>query len=251
MNKLLVIFEFEARALWNDKSGLIRMLIEPLAYLFLLTAGLGSTFTTSAEYPSYISFVYPGIVALQGFRAFIHSMYRLTIDRRWGLQALKIVAGTHRSAYLIGHTMIPVLLTISQIIITSPCALFLGVQGSITAFIYLLSVGLVVAFFWTTFATILCFYFKSYSQRDLVINFLFLPMTLSAPIFYSLNNAPAYLKFISNVNPLTYQVEALREAFLNLQLGWNFFILLGISLVLFGIAHIVLSKAEFLPSEVG
>lgn len=251
MNNFFVIIEFEFRALWNDKPGLIRMFIEPIAYLFLLTAGLSGIISQNMDQSTYISFVYPGIVALQSFRTFSHSIYRLTIDRRWGLQALKMVAGTTKYAYLFGNAIVPICLCIIQIGFTYPCAIILGVSPSSTGILLLTLVGIVVALFWTSLATILTFYFKNYSQRDFVISSLFLPISLSAPIFYSLDNAPKYLQIISLLNPLSYQVDAMRTAFLQHTLSISFYIVLGITLLFYAIALKILSKSEFLPSETG
>lgn len=52
---------------------------------------------------------------------------------------------------------------------------------------------------------------QSYSVRDFVITVTALPIVLSAPLFYSLEAAPAYLRAIAAVNPLTYQVAWIRS----------------------------------------
>ncbi len=246
-----IILEFEGRALFSDKPGILRMFIEPLAYLFLLTAGLGSAIANNMDSSTYISFVYPGILALQAFRTFVHSTYRLTIDRRWGLQALKMAAGTSRCAYILGHAIIPIGLCVVQMIITYPCALLLGAVWTIKGFLLLILVGMISALFWTALATVITFSIKKYSQRDFIINFLFLPMSLSAPIFYSLEKAPKYLQVIGNTNPLSYQVNAMREAFLNGYFSVSFCIVAIASLIMYTIAFKTISKAEFLPSENG
>jgi ABC-2 type transport system permease protein len=38
-----------------------------------------------------------------------------------------------------------------------------------------------------------------------------LPVVLSAPLFYSLESAPAFSQVVSAVNPLTYQVGWIRD----------------------------------------
>ena len=37
-------------------------------------------------------------------------------------------------------------------------------------------------------------------------------LTFSAPSFYAYENAPWMVKFVSKLNPLTYQLEVMREA---------------------------------------
>ncbi|MCH9626367.1 MAG: hypothetical protein S4CHLAM123_15640 [Chlamydiales bacterium] len=248
---LFIVTEFEFRALLSDRPGMLRIVIEPLAYLFLLAQGLSSSFSKldGMEF-NYLSFVFPGIIALQLFRVFMHSIYRLTIDRRWGLQALKISSGTSIFAYTIGMSAVPVVLFIFQTLIAYPLSLSLGTILTFQGLLFLLAVGVVSALFWAFLAICVTFYFKKYSQRDLFLGFLLLPLSLSAPVFYSLENVPFYLKAISRVNPLSYQVIALREAFLYHQLSSSFIIIASLTVVFFLISRVMMKKAEYLPSQI-
>lgn len=248
-NAFLVI-EFELLAFWGDKPGLLRNLIEPFAYLFLLAGGLQGVISLSEIKMDYMSFVYPGIITLQLFRMFTHSVYRLTIDRRWGLQAIKMTSGTSSMGYIVGVTLVPLILFILQTLLTAPFASMLGAKISLNGLISLILVGMIAIVFWVSLAIICTFYFKKYSQRDLFISFLFLPLSLSAPIFYSLDNAPNYLKIVSALNPLSYQVQAMREAFLGNLLTPTFYIMVIISVLFLFIAKSVMHGAEYLPSEV-
>lgn len=253
LRNFLLICEFEWLALWNDKAGLLRLFLDPLAYLLFLGAGLNALITVNENQHSvnYISFVYPGIVALQILRMFTHAIFRLTIDRRWGLQALKIAAGTSRLAYILGMTFVPLFLFSVQMMVSYPIGLLLGVSFSMKGFFNLLFVGSLMTLFWSFIAIILTFWIKNYSQRDLVLTCLFTPLFLSAPIFYSLDTAPHYLQMISSFNPLTYQVEAMRAAFFEPHLFYMaFYIMVLVTFFLFGLSLITLSKAEFLTTEV-
>lgn len=242
-----IISEFEFRALINDKSSILRVFLEPLAYLFLLAPGLQGIIGLNQD--NYISFVYPGIVALQLLRLFMHSIYRLTIDRRWGLQAIKMNAGTTSFAYILGMSIVPICLFLMQAIFTFPFAVALGVNFSLTGFTFLLLMGVVATLFWVSVAIICTYYFKKYSQRDLFIQFLFLPLSLSAPVFYSLEHAPNYLKVISMFNPLSYQVTGMREYFLNSMISVEILVPIMLTIVTTLIAFAFMRNAEYLPSE--
>jgi ABC-2 type transport system permease protein len=242
-----VIIEFEFRALWSDKPTLIRSLIEPLAYLFFLAAGLSSIIDN--ESGNYISFVFPGVLTLQLFRMFTYSIYRLTVDRRWGLQALKIISGTPIHSYIFGTLFIPTLLFVLQAVIIYPFALFLGAKFSMLGFAFLVFVGATATVFWVLLAIYCTFYFKKYSQRDLFISFLFLPLSLSAPVFYSLDKAPSYLQIISKLNPLTYQVIAMRQAYLDQMFAIPFTILICSIIMMFLLICTIMKDVELLPSE--
>ncbi len=79
--------------------------------------------------------------------------------------------------------------------------------------------------------------------------FLFLPLSLTAPVFYSLEGAPHYLQLISRFNPFAYHVEAMREVFIEGRISLSFYLSLVMALVFFLLAERVMKRAEFLPTE--
>lgn len=228
------------------------LLIEPLAYLIFLTAGIGGL-TGLVSLPTgsinYITFAYPGIVSLQFLRGFSYSIYRLTVDRRWGLQALKLSTGVKPWSYLLGIIVVPMTVFFIQLLVTYPIALLLRAQASRFSFLGLAGVGIVASLFWTSIAVALSFFFKTYAQRDLVLDLVIIPLTFTAPVFYSLEKTPAYLQIISSCNPLTYQVQALRNAFLSGALSMPFFITAFLSVFFLIISRFMISSADYLPSE--
>ena len=51
---------------------------------------------------------------------------------------------------------------------------------------------------------------RSYRAGDFLLTVIVMPLTFSAPVFYSLDSVPTFLRLIARVNPLTYQVELVR-----------------------------------------
>lgn len=254
MSPFAMIVEFELRSLVASRSTLIRtLLVEPLAYLLLLTAGiqgLTSGVPSEAGSVNYVTFVYPGIVALQLLRNFTYSTYRLTVDRRWGLQALKFSAGIGPWSYISGHLVVPMMTFCFQLIVTYPVALLLGAEHPpVIGLLGLAAIGCISSLFWTAGAMSLSFCFKSYEQRDLLLNLIIVPLTFAAPVFYSLERAPVYLKVISSINPLTYQVEAMRGTFLGAPTTYSFGIAAFSSLLLLVVSRLLMARADCLPAE--
>jgi ABC-2 type transport system permease protein len=52
---------------------------------------------------------------------------------------------------------------------------------------------------------------NSYNKRDLLTSLFSLPLVLTAPLFYSLESVPAYLKVLAALNPFTYAVLLVRS----------------------------------------
>ena len=64
--------------------------------------------------------------------------------------------------------------------------------------------------FWASILICVALLIKNYKQRDFVMDALLVPILFAAPLFYSFDNTPFILKCISRINPLTYQVDAMR-----------------------------------------
>ena len=61
------------------------------------------------------------------------------------------------------------------------------------------------------------------------------PLIFAAPLFYSLDNAPMILQVISKCNPLTYQLELIRDVMIG-YFDWGllvFFLIVSIIALLF------------------
>jgi ABC-2 type transport system permease protein len=121
-------------------------------------------------------------------------------------------------------------------------------MGSITNILLMLLVCTISTLFWSVVAILVSFSFKSYKSRDVFIDIAMLPITLASPAFYPLKNVPGYLQFVSMLNPLTYNIRALRDAFLYGELSYDFFFTFLLSFILFVWTAILLSKREALSS---
>ncbi|MGX4645051.1 ABC transporter permease [Holzapfeliella sp. JNUCC 80] len=66
--------------------------------------------------------------------------------------------------------------------------------------------------FWSALGILLSTKISNYQKRDLVMTLIFTPISYAAPTLYVLSdNSPILIKFISAINPVTYQLGALRS----------------------------------------
>jgi len=117
-NKWTTIFEYELLAFWATKGQVFNLLfLYPILNLLFFGVGISSfapkdvsTFGTT----NYLAFIFPGILGINIFRTFSHVIYRLTLDKRYGLQGLKIGAGTGILGYILGMFIVPTMICIIQ-----------------------------------------------------------------------------------------------------------------------------------------
>lgn len=254
LRNFFIILEFEVRAFLGDKPSAIRRLfIEPIVYLIFLGAGFSTLIKGQINYNgdmiSYISYIFPGILTLQMTASFSHSIYRLTVERRCGLQALKMINGTGHMGYILAMVCIPIGIFFIQLLISFPIAWILGANISAKGFLMLSLLGITVNIFWTCLAFLVVVFFKNYSSRDFFLSFSMLFLSLTAPVFYSLNDVPLYLKVLSSINPITYHVDAMRQAFLTGYFFKGFFHNLFLSIILIFLSLKALGKAEYIDKK--
>jgi len=213
LNKLHVIAEFELRALINYPWVLGgRLFVEPIVYTAFLGGGLQGLFHQGFD---FLNFAIPGILAIQILRTFGILIYRITVEHRWGIFALKKLSGIDALTYLIGFLIVHGSVLIIQSVSIFIVAFLLGSSILFWNYVKMVGVALGTMGFWIAFAFILAAKVNNYRQRDTIVNLLLLPMTFSAPVFYSLEALPKYFRIISLVNPFTYQVIAMRTIFMS------------------------------------
>ncbi|MBF0925285.1 MAG: ABC transporter permease, partial [Atopobium sp.] len=89
--------------------------------------------------------------------------------------------------------------------------------------------------FWTSIFSCIALLINDYKQRDFILSVVMTPLIFAAPLFYSLDNAPMILQVISRCNPLTYQLELIRDVMIG-YFDWGllvFFLIISIIALLF------------------
>lgn len=253
MNNFFVILEFEIRAFLNSIGSVLgQLIIEPLVYLAFFAAGIQSWqpfVQVDHQNIKYLTFAFPGILSVQIIRSFARTVYRITVDRRWGIQAIKMMAGTNVITYVLGMTALPIGIFISQALVATPFALLLGADFHISNLLLALFFGAMAALFWNCLAILITIGITNYTQRDLIINLSIFPIMFAAPVFYPFDSVPSYLRAIGSINPLTYQITAMRDILLGKSLMYSYWIPVSLTLIIFVTTVFCLSKAELLSTE--
>lgn len=249
-----IIAEFEARALGFSKLELAtQIFVSPAVYLLLLGAGVasiveGRTGDVGIGSSMYLKYVVPGILVFHAINFFHKMMWRLYVDRRWGLMALKLVYGVPGIAYILGVLVVPPVFFLAQMFVVLVASQLLGVAFTVTEVVWMATGGVLAALFWGCLGSMFVFLIKNQETRNAVTTLLFLPLGFAAPTFYPLEQMPEYMRLISYFNPLTYQVDLMR-------VGEVFGLpnALGISVLLtltgFCLLAALVARSEPLPSE--
>ncbi len=216
IDKTFVIAEFEVRKLRHDASELVTRAVQPALWLLVF----GEVFTQMRAIPTgnlpYLDFMTPGILAQSVL--FIAIFYGIAIiwERDLGIVHKFLASPTPRTALVLGKALSAGVRALSQAAIIYVLALLLGVEMNWNP-LALLAVILIIilsAGFFSTFSLIIACIVKTRERFMGIGQVLTMPLFFASNAIYPISIMPAWLQVISHVNPLTYEVDALRALML-------------------------------------
>lgn len=248
--KILTIIEI--KAFWRNKNILYSQIMQPIMYFLFLVMGVGGTIgniTYNNLEVSYEMYALVGIMGLLITSQMTQTIYRTTIDKRWGLLPLKFSSGIKPFYYIIGMSTYPTLGFLFQSTILYLLSLIMGLNFNISNYLTGLILAVIALLFWTSLGTLITVFINDYQKRDSILAMLILPLGFTAPTFYLIDTVPNYIKIVTHFNPLTYQITAIRSIMFdepNLP-----FIALTVSLTIlsFATCSVVLHKAKLVIKE--
>jgi ABC-2 type transport system permease protein len=202
----------ELQRLKHDRTELMTRAVQPILWLLVF----GETFNRIHAIPTgnlpYLDFLAPGIIAQSAL--FISIFYGIQIiwERDAGVLTKLLVTPTPRSALILGKGFAAAIRSFAQVIVVVVVAAVLGV--SLTAdpldiLGALAVVGLGAAFFSCLSMTIAGLVLR----RDRLMGIgqmITMPLFFASNALYPVAVMPSWVRVLSKVNPLSYEVDALR-----------------------------------------
>ena len=216
VSKTLVIAELEVRKIRHDPTELLTRAIQPALWLLVF----GQVFGRARAIPTgglpYLDFMAPGILAQSVL--FIAIFYGIAIiwERDLGLVHKLLASPTPRRALVLGKGISAGVRALSQVAIVYVLALLLGVKMNWhpLALAGVLAVVLLGAACFSTLSLIIACMVKTRERFMGIGQVLTMPLFFASNAIYPISLMPGWLKVISHLNPLTYEVDALRALML-------------------------------------
>jgi ABC-2 type transport system permease protein len=215
--KTLVIAEMEVRKLRHDPTDLIVRAVQPSLWLLIF----GQVFTKIRAIPTgdlpYLDFMSAGILAQSVlFVAIFTGGMTLIWERDLGVVHKFLASPTPRVAMVLGKSLACGVRCLSQVFVIYGLALLLGVKLNLhpLAFLQVLLVVMLGAGCFCTFSLIIGCLVKTRERMTGIGQLLTMPLFFASNAIYPISMMPDWLKFLSRVNPLTYEVDALRGTML-------------------------------------
>lgn len=215
-NKTMVIAELEARKLRHDPTELLTRGVQPALWLLVF----GEVFTRIRAIPtgnlSYIDFMAPGILAQSVLFSAIFYGIAIIWERDLGIVHKFMVSPTPRAALVLGKALSAGIRGLVQALIIYILAILAGVALNWNP-LDLVGVILVVilgAAFFATFSLIIACLVKTRERFMGIGQVITMPLFFASNAIYPISIMPGWLKFVAILNPLSYEVDALRAMML-------------------------------------
>jgi ABC-2 type transport system permease protein len=212
LRQVEAVAEADIRKLIHDPIELFTRMIQPVLWLGIF----GEVFSRARAIPTgglrYLDFMTPGVLAQSVLFGAIFYGISLIWERDLGIVHKFLASPTPRSALVLGRSVSSMARSVCQMILVYVLAAVLGVHLRVGFFAILgvtFAVMLGSAIF-STFSLIAACIVKSRERFMGIGQVLTMPLFFASNAIYPLSMMPAWLRAISVVNPLTYQVDALR-----------------------------------------
>ena len=214
--KTLTIAELEVRKLRHDFSELITRAVQPVLWLVLFGGVLARAQLIPTGGLPYLDFMTPGILGQSAL--FVSIFYGVGIiwERDLGITNKFLVSPTPRAALVLGKALSAGVRSLSQAVIIYAVALLLGVRlnWNPLALAGVLAVVVLGAALFATFSLIIACLVKTRERFMGIGQLLTMPLFFASNAIYPIDLMPDWLRVISRVNPLSYEVDALRALML-------------------------------------
>jgi ABC-2 type transport system permease protein len=210
--KTYVIAEFEIRKLKHDPTELVTRAVQPALWLLIF----GEVFSKLRAIPTggvpYLDFMAPGILAQSVL--FVAIFYGIAViwERDLGTVHKLFVSPTPRGALVLGKALSAGVRSLSQVVIIYALALVLGVHinWSPLALVGVVLAVLLGAGCFATLSLIIASIVKTRERFMGIGQVLTMPLFFASNAIYPLAIMPPWLHVVARVNPLSYDVDALR-----------------------------------------
>lgn len=236
----------ELQKMRRDRTELLVRAVQPALWLLVF----GTTFSTLHAIPTggvpYLDFLTPGVIAQSGL--FISIFYGIQIiwDRDAGILAKLLATPTPRAALVAGKAFAAGVRALSQVVVVLVLAALLGVAVSWNP-LHLLGAVVVVVLGSAFFCCLSIMIAGVVLSRDRLMG---IGQAITMPLFFASNALypealmPGWVQAISYVNPLSYEVEALRGLLIGVpaRLPLDFGVLAGAAALAIAVASAMLNR---------
>jgi ABC-2 type transport system permease protein len=202
----------ELQKLRHDRSELLTRMVQPALWLLIFGQTFSSLRVINTGPVPYLAFLAPGIIAQSAL--FISIFYGIQIiwDRDAGVLAKLMVTPAPASALITGKAFAAGVRSVAQVVGVLVLAYLMRVHLTTNPLRILGAMGVVVlgSAFFACLSMTLAGLVRNRDRLMGIGQAITMPLFFASNALYPVNVMPEWLRMLSTVNPLSYEVNALR-----------------------------------------
>jgi ABC-2 type transport system permease protein len=195
---------------FRSRSRVLGAIGQPILFLLALGYGIGSVYKKAGQ-GNYLEFLVPGIIIQTLLFSGVFWGIQILFDKRFGFLKEMLVAPVPRVRILLGNALGGATISLMQAVLVFIISIFLGFRMENWAYLPLSFVLMVVlSVTLCSFGAGIASIVEDFQGFQGINNFLIFPLFFLSSALYPLTNVPSWLRILSEINPLSYAVDALR-----------------------------------------
>jgi len=209
----------EIKRYLRDRLRIVSGIVTPILWLFIFGAGIG--FAGVIASGNYQQYLFPGIV---GQTLLFTSMFigiSVIWDREFGFMKEILVAPVSKATIFFGKMFGDSTDALIQGTIVLLLGAVLGILKDPVTFVQMLLIMVLMTFGFVSLGLTIASFIQNLESYGVVVSFVNMPMFFLSGALFPVHGAsvPAWLQTASDLDPLTYGVDALRQ--IALGNGWQ------------------------------
>jgi len=247
LNVIYILWLRQIKRYFRSKARIVGSLGQPLLFLVALGFGFGPIYQKAGE-GDYIQFLAPGIIAMSIIFTALFSGIEIIWDRQFGFLKETLVAPVSRTTIMFGRSLGGATVAVIQGSIVLVLSFVAGFKLDNPLLLPIaLAFMILIALFFTALGTAIASQLTNMQGFQLIMSFLIMPLFFLSGAIFPLNGLPRGIMIAAILNPLTYGVDGIRGALVDMGY-FSFstdFIVLGILVtVLMIVGGYLFSKIE-------
>jgi ABC-2 type transport system permease protein len=202
----------EMQKLSHDRTELMTRMVQPALWLLIFGQTFSQLHVIDTGGVPYLSFLAPGIIAQSAL--FISIFYGIQIvwDRDAGILAKLMVTPAPASALITGKAFAAGVRSVAQVVGVMVIAYLMGIHLTANPLRILAAMGVVVlgSAFFACLSMTLAGLVRNRDRMMGIGQAITMPLFFASNALYPVDIMPPWLRWLSAVNPLSYEVNALR-----------------------------------------
>lgn len=198
----------------RQPQRVIGAVAQPIMFWLFLGSGFSASFRAPGlEGVSYLEYFYPGVMLMMLLFAGIFSSITIIEDRDAGFLQSVLVAPVPRMAIVLGKVLGGTGIALTQTLLFSIAAPFLGLTMSLGSALLLLMAMVLTGIGFTALGFLLAWGMRSTSGFHAVMMVFLMPLWMVSGALFPIENAPGWLYALMTINPVSHAMTLLRQPF--------------------------------------